>query len=41
MDYQLSKFKNSLNKIKDKLAFIKRSIITLIYNTRLLNIEFK
>jgi len=41
IDRRLSKHKDFLNKIKDKLIFIKRSIITLIYNARLLNIEFK
>ena len=41
IDYQLSKLKGSLSKIKDKLAFIRRSITTLIYNTGLLDIELK
>ena len=41
MDYRLSKLKNSLSKIKDKLAFIRRSITILIYNVRLLDIELK
>ena len=41
IDYQLSKLKGSLSKIKDKLAFIRRGITTLIYNARLLDIEFK
>jgi len=39
--YQLSKLKGSLSKIKDKLIFIRRGITTLIYNTRLLDIELK
>ena len=41
IDYQLSKFKDFLSQIKDELAFIRRSITTLIRNTMLLNIEFK
>ena len=41
IDYQLSKLKGSLSKIKDKLAFIRCSITTLIYNARSLNIELK
>ena len=41
IDYWLSKLKDSLNKIKDKFAFIKYGITALIYNTRLLNMEFK
>ena len=41
IDYRLSKLKGSLSKIKDKLTFIRRGITTLIYNTRLLDIEFK
>jgi len=40
-DCWLSKFKDFLSKIKDKLAFIRRGIITFIYNIRLLNIEFE
>jgi len=38
---QLNKYRDSLSEIKDKLTFIRRGIITLIYNARLLNIEFK
>ena len=41
VDYQLSKLKDSLNEIKDKLVFIRYSITALICNTRLLNMEFK
>ena len=41
IDYRLSKLKGSLSKIKDKLAFIRRGITTLIRNTRLLDIELK
>jgi len=41
IDCRLSKLKDSLSKIKDGLAFIRRSIIALIYNARLLDIEFK
>ena len=41
INYQLSKLKGSLSKIKDKLAFIRRGITILICNTRLLNIELK
>jgi len=36
---QLNKFGYSLSKIKDKLAFLRRGIITLIHNTRLLDIK--
>ena len=41
IDRQLSRLKDSLNKIKDELVFIRCGITILIYNTRLLNIEFK
>jgi len=41
IDRRLSELKNSLSKIKDKLAFIRRSITALIRNAGLLNIEFK
>jgi len=41
IDHWLSKLKGSLSKIKDKLAFIRRGIITLIYNAGLLDIELK
>ena len=40
MDRQLNKFRDSLSKIKDKLAFLRRSIIILIHNAGLLNIEW-
>jgi len=39
MDRRLNKFRDSLNKIKDKLAFLRRGIITLIYNAGLLDIK--
>jgi len=39
IDHRLNKFRNSLNKIKDELAFLRRGIIIFIYNARLLNIE--
>jgi hypothetical protein len=41
IDCWLNRLKDSPNKIKDKLAFIRHSITAFIYNTRLLNIEFK
>jgi len=41
IDYRLSKLKGSLSKIKDKLAFIRRSITTLIRNAGLPDIELK
>ena len=41
IDCWLSKLKDSLSKIKDGLAFIRYSIIALIHNAGLLNIEFK
>ena len=39
MDRQLNKFKDSLSEIKDKFAFLRHNIITLIYNTGLLDIK--
>ena len=41
IDYQLSKLKGSLNKIKDKLTFIRLGITTLIYTAGLPDIELK
>jgi len=41
MDYRLNKFGDFLNKIKDKLTFLRRGIITLICNAKLLNIKYK
>jgi len=41
IDYRLSRLKDSLSKIKDKLAFISRGITALIYNTGLPDIELK
>jgi len=39
IDRQLNKFGDSLSKIKDKLAFLRRSITTLIYNAGLPDIK--
>jgi len=39
IDRQLNEFGDSLSKIKDKLVFLRRGIITLIYNTGLLDIK--
>jgi hypothetical protein len=39
MDHQLNEFKDFLSEIKDELVFLKCSVIVLIYNTGLLNIE--
>ena len=39
--YWLSELKDSLSKIKDELIFIRCGITVLIYNTRLLDMEFK
>jgi hypothetical protein len=41
IDRQFNKFKDSLSKVKDKLAFLRRSVIILIYNTRLPDIEYR
>jgi len=41
IDRRLNEFGDSLSKVKDKLAFLRRSITALIYNTRLPDIEFK
>jgi len=41
IDYGLSEFENSLSEIKDKLAFIRRSITIFTCNASLLNIKFK
>jgi hypothetical protein len=40
MDYRLNKFKDTLSEIKDKLAFLRRGVIVLIYNARLLDIKY-
>jgi hypothetical protein len=40
MDRRFNKFKDSLSKIKDKLAFLRRSIIALIRNTGLPDIKY-
>jgi cell division septum initiation protein DivIVA len=39
IDRQLNEFKNSLSEIKDKLAFLRYSVIAFIHNARLLNIK--
>jgi len=39
MDRRLNKFRDSLSEIKDKLAFLRRGVITLIRNAGLLEIE--
>jgi hypothetical protein len=41
IDRRFNKFKDSLSEIKDKLTFLRRSIIALIRNTRLLDIEYR
>ena len=41
IDYQLNEFENSLNKIKDELIFLKYSVIILIHNAELPDIEYK
>jgi len=41
MDCWLNKFKDSLSEIKDKLAFLRHGVIALVYNARLLDIEYK
>ena len=41
IDYQFNKFKDSLNKIKDELTFLKYSIITLVHNAELPDIKYK
>ena len=41
IDRRFNKFKESLGKIKDKLAFLRRSVIALIRNTRLLDIKYR
>ena len=41
IDRRLNKFKDSLSKIKDELTFLRRSVIVLIYNTRLLDIKYR
>jgi len=41
MDRRFNKFKDSLNEIKNKLAFLRRGIIALIRNAGLLDIEYK
>ena len=40
IDCRFNKFKDSLSKIKDKLAFLRRGVIILIRNTGLLDIEY-
>ena len=41
IDRRFNKYKDSLSKIKNKLAFLRRSIITLICNTRLPDIKYR
>ena len=41
IDYQFNKFKESLNKIKNKLTFLKYSVIAFIYNTGLPDIKYR
>ena len=41
IDCWLSRLKNSLSEVKDKLTFIRRGITILVYNARLLDIEFE
>ena len=41
IDRRLNKFKDSLSEIKDKLAFLRCGVITLIRNARLLDIEYR
>ena len=41
IDYRFNNFKDSLSEIKDKLTFLRRSVIALIYNARLPDIEYR
>jgi archaellum component FlaC len=41
IDRWFNNFKDSLSKIKDELAFLRRSIIALIHNARLPDIEYR
>jgi hypothetical protein len=41
IDCRFNKFKDSLSEIKDKLAFLRRSVIALIRNARLLDIKYR
>ena len=41
IDRRFNNFKDSLSKIKDKLTFLRRGVITLIYNTRLPDIKYR
>jgi len=40
MDRRFNKFKDSLSEIKDKLAFLRRGIIVLVYNAGLPDIKY-
>ena len=40
IDRQFNKFEDSLNEIKDELTFLRHSIIVLIYNAGLPDIEY-
>ena len=39
MDCQLNEFKDFLNKIRDEFAFLRHSVIALVYNAGLLDIK--
>jgi len=41
MDRRFNKFKDSLSEIKDKLAFLRRSVIIFVRNAGLLDIKYK
>ena len=41
MDRQFSEFEDSLSEIKDKLAFLRRGVITLVRNAGLPDIEYR
>ena len=41
IDCRFNKFKDSLSKIKDKLTFLRRGVIALIYNARLPDIKYR
>ena len=40
IDRRFNNFKDSLSKIKDKLAFLRRGVIILMRNARLLDIKY-
>ena len=41
IDRWFGKFEDSLSEIKDKLTFLRRGVIVLVYNTGLLDIEYR